>query len=66
MKTQEAVKHFNNKKIELARALGIKPSAVSMWGDKVPLLRQYQLERITKGELKADSTFTTEMQKEIA
>lgn len=54
MKTEEAIKHFGGKKIELARALKISPSAVTMWGEEIPLLRQYQLERITKGALKAD------------
>lgn len=54
MKTEDAIKHFGGKKIELARALKISPSAVTMWGDDVPLLRQYQLERITDGALKAE------------
>lgn len=54
MKTQDAIEYFGGKKIYLARALGIYPSAVTMWGDGVPLLRQYQLERITNGALKAD------------
>lgn len=54
MKTEDAIKHFGGKKIELARALKISPSAVTMWGDDVPLLRQYQLERITEGALKAE------------
>lgn len=55
MKTEDAIKHFDGKKIELAKALKISPSAVTMWGDEVPLLRQYQLERLTDGALKADS-----------
>jgi hypothetical protein len=25
-----------------------------MWGDKIPLLRQYQLEKLTNGKLKAE------------
>lgn len=54
MKTEDAIKHFGGKKIELAKALKISPSAVTMWGDEIPLLRQYQLERITDGALKAD------------
>ncbi|WP_339885626.1 Cro/CI family transcriptional regulator [Vreelandella maris] len=54
MKTEDAIKHFGGKKIELARALKISPSAVTMWGEEIPLLRQYQLERITDGALKAD------------
>ncbi|SDI28514.1 DNA-binding transcriptional regulator Cro [Vreelandella titanicae] len=54
MKTIDAIKHFGGKKIDLAKALGLSPSAITQWGDDVPLLRQYQLERITKGALKAE------------
>lgn len=51
MKTKSAADHFGSKK-KLAEALGISPSAVTMWGDEVPELRQYQIERITKGKVK--------------
>lgn len=51
MKTKEAADFFGSKK-KLAIALGISPSAVTMWGDDVPELRQYQIERLTKGKLK--------------
>lgn len=53
MTTQEAVNYFGGRKIDLARALGIRPSAVTMWGNEIPLLRQYQIEHLTKGALKA-------------
>lgn len=39
-----------------AKALGITSNAVSQWDDAVPLLRQYQIERVTSGKLKADAT----------
>lgn len=55
MKTEDAIKHFGGKKIDLAKALRLSPSAITQWGDDVPLLRQYQLERLTKGALKADA-----------
>ncbi|TRO18524.1 hypothetical protein EQ828_18380 [Ectopseudomonas mendocina] len=32
--------------------MGISPSAVTMWGDDVPELRQYQIERLTRGKVK--------------
>lgn len=51
MKTKSAAEFFGSKK-KLAEALGISPSAVTMWGDDVPELRQYQIERITKGKVK--------------
>ena len=52
MKKQQAVEHFGNQ-TKLAHALGITPSAVSLWKDIVPLFRQLQLERLTGGALKA-------------
>ncbi|MFY1054690.1 Cro/CI family transcriptional regulator [Ectopseudomonas khazarica] len=51
MKTKTAAEFFGSKK-KLADALGISPSAVTMWGEDVPELRQYQIERITKGKVK--------------
>ncbi|MDV6318772.1 MULTISPECIES: Cro/CI family transcriptional regulator [Chromohalobacter] len=52
MKTSDAIEYFGGKKIELARALGLSPSAITQWGDSVPVRRQYELERLTKGDLK--------------
>ena len=52
MLTSEAVAYFKGKK-KLAEALGISPAAVSQWGEVVPELRQYQLQRVTGGFLKA-------------
>lgn len=52
MKTKDAVRFFGTQ-AELARALGIKRQSVNDWGDVVPLARQYQLERLTQGKLKA-------------
>jgi DNA-binding transcriptional regulator YdaS (Cro superfamily) len=53
MKKQIAVDHFKGKS-NLAKALGISPASVSQWPDDVPELRAYQIERLTKGKLKAD------------
>lgn len=50
MNMTDAVAHFGSKK-KLADALGISPSAVTMWGESIPELRQYQIERLTKGKL---------------
>lgn len=49
----DAVQHFGGV-IKLADALGLTKGAVSQWGDTVPLLRAYQIERITNGALKAE------------
>lgn len=51
MTTSDAIKHFG-KKIDLARALGLSPSAITQWGETVPIRRQYELERLTEGKLK--------------
>lgn len=55
MKTQQVAEFFGNKK-KLAEALGIKPSAVTMWGDTIPVSRQYQIEVLSKGKFKASPT----------
>lgn len=52
MTKKEAVDHFGTA-TALAKALGITLEAVSQWQD-VPMRRQYEIERLTNGELKAD------------
>lgn len=58
MKTKSAADFFGSKK-KLAEALGISPSAVTMWGDDVPELRQYQIERLTRGKVKRGAATET-------
>lgn len=53
MKTQLAVEYFKGKS-KLANALGINPASVSQWGEDVPELRAYQIERLTDGALKVN------------
>jgi hypothetical protein len=53
MKTKVAIKHFGTK-AALAAALNIKPPSIASWGTTVPKQRQYELERITNGALKAE------------
>lgn len=52
MKKDEAVRYFGSA-TELARRLGISKAAVSQWGEDVPTPRDYQIEVITKGVIKA-------------
>jgi len=54
MKTEEAVNHFGGQK-QLASALGIWPHNIKRWGEKPPMLRQYELEKLTEGKLKAEN-----------
>lgn len=54
MNKADAVNHYGSA-TQLAKALGITLQAIGQWGSEVPLLRQYQLERLTGGQLKADT-----------
>lgn len=54
MRKSEAVNWFGNGS-KLAKALGVGKAAVSKWPeDEVPPRCQYEIERLTGGELKAD------------
>lgn len=53
MKKQAAIKYFGSIS-KLAEALNIKSQAVSQWNEDVPIMRQFQIELITNGDLKAD------------
>lgn len=57
MNMTDAIKHFGSK-TKLAAALGINPSAVTQWGETVPESRQYQIQVMTDGRLKASPTKT--------
>ena len=54
MKKDEVLAYFGTQ-VQLAKALGISQAAVAQWRE-VPMLRQYQLERLTGGALKAQDT----------
>ncbi len=55
MTTSEAIAFFRSA-ANLARALGVTPGAISQWvkTDVLPEGRQYQVEILTGGALKAD------------
>ena len=46
MRTEEALKHFDNKVRTLAEALNLSVQAIYAWGDTVPRLRQYEIRDI--------------------
>lgn len=52
MTKTQAIQHFGSVSA-LAKALNVTYEAVRQWGG-VPELRQYQIERITQGALKAE------------
>ncbi|RXJ70762.1 Cro/Cl family transcriptional regulator [Veronia nyctiphanis] len=51
MNKSDAIKFFGNQ-TKLAEALGITNSSISQWGEHVPPLRAFQIERLTHGKLK--------------
>lgn len=52
MKKQDVINHFGSVKA-VADALGITVQSVYEWPEDIPLGRQYQIELLTKGKLKA-------------
>ena len=55
MKTSEALHYFGGLK-KLADAIGVWPQYIYSWKEHPPMGRQYQIEVITKGQLKANSS----------
>lgn len=53
MTTKEAIEHYKGA-TKLAAALDLTAQAVQAWGDKPPIARQFQIQVLTKGKLKAD------------
>lgn len=53
MTKADALEYFGSRK-RLAQALDVWPHAISRWGEYPPELRQYQIERLTGGELQAE------------
>jgi len=53
MTRSEAIRFFGSQ-AALAKSLGIGRASVNNWGEQIPLGRQYQLEVLTGGALKAD------------
>ncbi len=53
MRTQDVIDFFGGRQ-QLADALGITRTASYEWGDTVPELRQYQIEILTRGKLRAE------------
>lgn len=56
MKTNDVFLYFGSK-TKTGEALGITKAAISQWGEKVPPLRAYEIERLTNGELKVDQDY---------
>lgn len=56
MTLTDVLNHFKARPSDLADMLGVTRGAVSQWKDGIPDARQWQIEAITKGALKASPT----------
>lgn len=54
MLTKDALAFFDGNRASMAAALNIRPESTYDWGERVPDLRQLQLEMYTKGALQAE------------
>lgn len=55
MRTEDAVSFFGTKK-RIAELLGIQPTAISQWGETIPLISAMRLEDLSYGNLKVDKS----------
>lgn len=53
MRKEEAINHYGSQSA-LARALGIAQASVAGWSDYPPDARQLQIQKLTRGKLKAE------------
>lgn len=53
MKTDEAIEYFGDRR-RMAQALDITLHCTYRWGESPPKLRQFEMERISDGELKVE------------
>ncbi|PKH62183.1 Cro/Cl family transcriptional regulator [Shewanella sp. Choline-02u-19] len=54
MKKVVAIDYFGSQ-VKLAAAIGVSQAAISKWGDDVPALRAFQIERLTHGALQVNA-----------
>jgi len=57
MQINHVLEHFGKSQTKLAQALDIAQSNIARWvkSGEIPKLRQYQIQLLTKGKLKADA-----------
>ena len=65
MNKHDAIKFFGTQ-VKLAAVLGITQHAISGWGDNPPPLRQLQIEKASRGALKAQSSILGGVRKQKA
>ena len=54
MTKDQAIKALGGTQDALAKALNMTQGSVSLWGEYPPAIRQIQIEKLTKGRLKAE------------
>lgn len=54
MTKTQAIEYYGSAS-SLARALKVTRQSISSWSEEIPLLRQMQLEKLTRGRLKAEN-----------
>ena len=54
MNVDEAISYFGDRK-KMAENLGVSLYVTYRWDKKLPMLRQFQIERMSDGKLKADA-----------
>ena len=57
MTKQDAINYFGSA-ANIARLLKISRGAVSLWPERLPMLRQYQLAKLSEGALRTDDDAT--------
>jgi hypothetical protein len=53
MRLDDVIQHFDTA-AAASRALNIKQPSLAEWSERIPALRQLQIEELTHGELRAD------------
>lgn len=66
MRTEDAIRHFDNSVRSLAEALGITREAVYQWGDTVPRLRAYEIRDLLAARQTAGASDTAPEQTQEA
>lgn len=67
MTIDELLDYFGNRQVNIARAMGVTKATINKWykNKQIPEIRQYQIELLTKGKLKADIDVNINHNKQI-
>ena len=54
LKKSDVIAHYNGNISAAARSINVKPPALYVWGEFVPVRRAYEYEQVTNGVLKPE------------